>query len=274
MNKPNRTIKDRLFSRWCRKRPRCYYAICTIQRTGSTLLCDAIRLTGVAGRPNEFFAKGWITSSYHVKHVLSRRILVYDRLGLKIPTSAVRAHVQGTFRNGTDGSGFYGCKVHWDQMERMQKPSLHDLFPDFRCVYLTRRDVVRQAISLTRMRQTRQWSADVRSRKSAQYCFNAILDAHAMIVRHQAEWEGYFEDHAIQPYRIVYEDFVATYEETLKSTLNFLGVPNAHSVAIAPPPLKKQADSMTEEWLDRYREDLTSHGFAPTVDEEAARKAA
>src|SRR3954447_21071418 len=36
-------------------RPAVSYLLCSTPRTGSSLLCDALRATGVAGRPEEYF---------------------------------------------------------------------------------------------------------------------------------------------------------------------------------------------------------------------------
>ena len=39
------------------------YLICATQRSGSTLLCELLKQTGVAGRPEEYFDaqfEGWI----------------------------------------------------------------------------------------------------------------------------------------------------------------------------------------------------------------------
>jgi LPS sulfotransferase NodH len=43
-------------------RPRLCYVICAVQRSGSSLLCDALKNTGLAGFPEEYFldnGQGW-----------------------------------------------------------------------------------------------------------------------------------------------------------------------------------------------------------------------
>ena len=49
----------------------------------------------------------------------------------------------------------------------------------------------------------------------------------------------------------LYEDFVESYEETIRKILAFLGL--STDVEIEPPRLSKLADSLTEEWIERFR---------------------
>ncbi len=54
------------------------------------------------------------------------------------------------------------------------------------------------------------------------------------------------------PLHIVYESFVEKYEDTLREVLRFLELEEFEEVAIATPRLKKQADSVTDQWYEQY----------------------
>ena len=53
----------------------------------------------------------------------------------------------------------------------------------------------------------------------------------------------------------MYEDFVLSYETTIRKILNYLELPNAERVAIATPALQKLADDISEQWVQRYRQE-------------------
>ena len=63
-----------------------------------------------------------------------------------------------------------------------------------------------------------------------------------------------FTEGDITPLTIVYEDFIQNYEQTIRTVLDFLEL-EADSVTIAPPPLSPTADSVSEEWVQRFRQE-------------------
>lgn len=54
------------------------------------------------------------------------------------------------------------------------------------------------------------------------------------------------------PHAIVYEDFIASYEQTLREVLAFLAVLSHESLAIPPPSFHPIADDIVERWYARY----------------------
>src|SRR5215469_751994 len=84
-------------------RPVVSYLVCTEPRTGSTLLCDALAETGVAGRPDEyFFIPSRETDAYWMR-----------RLGIADQSD----YVDGVIREATTPNGVFGVKMHWAQVE-------------------------------------------------------------------------------------------------------------------------------------------------------------
>ena len=56
---------------------------------------------------------------------------------------------------------------------------------------------------------------------------------------------------------VVYEDLVAAYEQTALQVLDELAIPVPESLKILPCRLKRQADALSEEWVQRYYEELS-----------------
>jgi LPS sulfotransferase NodH len=76
-----------------------------------------------------------------------------------------------------------------------------------------------------------------------------------------AAWRQYFAAHAIRPYVVFYEDFVECYEETALNVMRYLHIPLPEHIYFKPRRLQKQADSLSEEWVQRYHDLKKRKGF-------------
>ena len=70
----------------------------------------------------------------------------------------------------------------------------------------------------------------------------------------EAGIQEFFAEGNIAPLNIFYEDFVQGYEKTIRTILDYLEL-DSQSVTIAPPALAKTADKISEEWVQRFREE-------------------
>ena len=74
-------------------------------------------------------------------------------------------------------------------------------------------------------------------------------------------WETYFHNRGIKPYRVVYEDLVEDRERYIRRALNFLKVTIPKNFQDPDTHLRKQADSLSDEWareISPWRSDVTS----------------
>lgn len=242
------------------------YVICSHSRTGSYLLCAGLQAVGVAGKPTEYFhfkampmlAKRW---NVFTLRRLARRIRGRE---IDLRPSDFKAYVEKLLQWRTGPNGVFGTKLHYDQFEPLGRPDLESVFPNLRYVCLFRRDRARQAVSMVKAQQTNKWISRETSNEptTLRYDFEAIFRQHARFIQEHIKWERYFAERNIQPLRIVYEDFVANYEATIRQVLEYLEIEGYQDVAIPPPPLKKQADALSEQWLRRYNQDLQNYGLA------------
>ncbi len=69
--------------------------------------------------------------------------------------------------------------------------------------------------------------------------------------------QEFFSEGNIVPLTIVYEDFIQEYEKTVRKVLRFLEL-DAASIKIPSPSLAQTADDLSEEWVQRFREELQS----------------
>ncbi len=233
------------------------YFICSTPRTGSFLLAEALESTRIAGQPKEYFdqmfEKYWC-----------------DRLGI----TAASDYFPRIMAGGTSANGIFGAKLHWHQfghlMTKVRQREASDapdsdllrrMFPDLRYVFLTRRNKVRQAVSYVSAIRTGVWFV-LRSGTSEQqlapapppFEFEAIDHWVGQLTKFDNNWRRYFESVGVQPFELVYEDFVEAYEWSVLAILRALGLPVSEEVNVAAPRLVKQANQVSEEWLRRYHE--------------------
>jgi LPS sulfotransferase NodH len=268
------------------------YLVCATQRSGSTLLCELLRETGVAGNPQEFFeARARTGVPPHPGDFLG----ALPRTGAGIrddpapayapPYSSLqgigdyRLHLQRTFRDGTTPNGVFGAKLMFNQLPELRAlagelpeyaglqdgPLLTALFGAPAYVRVTRRDTARQAVSMWRALQTRRWrQGDGPHGRGApvppQYRFAGIDHLVRMFTEHERGWDAFFAALGVAPLRIVYEDDVERdRDRTIAAVLAHIGVsapPGWH----APEPVARQADAISEQWVAAYHRDRARRG--------------
>jgi LPS sulfotransferase NodH len=236
-------------------RPHMSYLICCNPRTGSWLLSEGLYRTGIAGRPQEYFVGVY-------------EQVCFERWGV----STYAEYLDKVIEVGTTPNGVFGAKAHWDQFkelpprlrqlpgsEEMAMPELMSrLFPNLHYIWITRRDRVRQAISYHKANQTDRWSnidgLKYPETKDPTFNFERIDFLLKLIVANEAAWQQYFNESGVKPLVVVYEELEQAYEATIRQALLDLHITLPANLVITKPRLKKQADLITEEWVQRYQD--------------------
>jgi LPS sulfotransferase NodH len=235
------------------EKPRSYL-LCGTPRTGSTLLCDLLASTGVAGRPESYFRE-------------PDRRLWAARFGIPVASDGsvdYRAFVAGAVRAGRTANGVFAARIMWGTMALIVdglKPCprghrdidiLTEAFGPLVLVQLQREDVVGQAVSWARAEQSGYWQPGDVPSVAPQLDLNQIHDLVRTIHEHNRAWDTWFEEQGVQPYVVTYEEIVAEPRRAVRGILDGLGV--------EPPPTwrpesrhHKQADGTNADWVRRYR---------------------
>lgn len=236
------------------------YLICGTNRSGSTLLCELLKSTGVAGRPEEYFWRG--DEPYWAA-----------RWGVSDPAGYVRAAIQ----EGMTANGVFAAKIMWSHMpdlfaklrvargerELSERELLGRTFPNLRFVWIWREDLVAQAVSFSRATQTNEWRANDPRRSARQPRFDrAQIERLLGEVKEQNEASRqWFAANAVEPYRVRYEELVEDMEGGTRKLLAFLGIDLPSGVTVEPQ-LAKQADDLNAEWAARYRRGPSARRFS------------
>jgi LPS sulfotransferase NodH len=241
-------------------RPSVCYLICCCERTGSTLLGDALINTGIVGRPHGYFSR------VALHNPRTRRILREmndDNYLDKVVAAA------------TTPNGVFGAKVHWEHFVTLiakaellagarhgevpsRVPELLGLsLPNLQYIWLARRNEVARAISHYRAKKTDRWHVDSRwttddSEGEPDFDFHQI-DAFVRSGRSdELRWRQFFQDHDIVPLELLYEEMIRDIEGAVRRVLEFVGIAG-EDVQLPPPTLRKMADDRSQEWEARYR---------------------
>jgi trehalose 2-sulfotransferase len=263
------------------------YVVCATPRSGSTLLCDLLDQTGVAGHPQEYFEAlrhSGLPRRPHEYFDPERHADIIERLAFReMPDGTARAnplwraetydrYLTWAIDQGTTPNGVFGAKLMWgylgdfadllrgiDGMAGLPVPELlARAFPGLRYVQMTRRDKVRQAVSLWKAVQTQAWreDRDAADRPAVEpaFSFGAINYLVRLLTAHDASWDAYFLGLGRAPLKVTYEELASDAEPVVRRVLAHLGMEPPAGFAVEAPPLKVQADAVSEDWVRRYHE--------------------
>ena len=244
-------------------KPKISYTIWFSQRNGSSLLCEGLRATGVAGKPGELLQLSQNTSLLEFYQANN-----YSELQDKL------------WQAGMTSNGVFGLKANAPRkdkdalIEELAKiegikaatPTHYavweNAFPNGKHIFLTRRNKVRQVVSWWKAIVTQQWHLTngqerkpVSSELKAQYNFEALKYLLLETALRESKIQAFLEEGNIVPLTVVYEDFVKEYEKTIRNIIAFLGLTETE-YPIKEPYYERLSDELSEEWVERFRKEL------------------
>jgi LPS sulfotransferase NodH len=240
------------------------YLICGTPRSGTTLLCEMLYRSGIAGRPNSYFREvdiTWWAEQWGVSLSGGTDGPSFDRAYLTAMREAASA-----------GTGICGLRIMYRSLEdagrRMERalavtgdlPTLfRAAFGPLFYVFISRDDKLGQAISLVRAEQTGLWhlNADgsvlegAEERPEPVYDRNRISTVLGELEEDGRAWEAFFAAHGIAPLRLTCEGLTAGPQRALMEILARLGLGQDAAKSIAVPTAKL-ADATSRVWAERF----------------------
>lgn len=245
-------------------KPEKSYRIWFSQRNGSTLLCKGLEQTGIAGIPGEYF------------NVMESETLC-EKFGVQT-YDALRKRIWAL---GTSSNGVFGIKhsMHtsryrriFDELKKLkgididtivpEEELIIDIFPNCKHIYLTRRNKIRQAVSWWKAIKDNVWHLDATQHYSEEeefydknYDFAALSHLFKEATLRECAMQAYFSKNKIQPMTLVYEDMVEDLNHTIHLIIDYLEIEH-DELHIQEKFYKKTANSNSEKWVQKFREDL------------------
>jgi trehalose 2-sulfotransferase len=271
-------------------RPRRSYLVCATPRSGSTLLCDLLDRTGVAGHPQEYFEalrhSGLPRRPHeyfdHVLHADIVQRLASREMPQGPPTPSdlwvperYDRYLEWALEDGTTDNGVFGAKLMWGYLDDFVtllrsiddswaglrvRDVLRRAFRDPRFVRITREDKVRQAVSLWKAVQTQAWRAGKGDapRGEPEYDARALRHLVRQLTDHERSWEEWFDRIGERPLGVTYEELAEAHEPVVRRVLQHLEVEVPEPLDLGPARLQVQADAISEEWVTRFLEESGS----------------
>lgn len=222
---------------------------CTL-RSGSNLLCEWLKNRGY-GRPTEFF------QVERYQNVDSRRQGPASEL-------ATLSELRRQFQALHEGTRWRGAKWSWPQFRTFYQAleeagdNLDNWLPTASWIFLTRRDLAAQAVSLFLAQHDGVWVSGDQGRiaEEIQYDFSIIWEHFRTLAIEQTLWSAFFAENDIRHLPIAYEDLIdgsafARIQHALGDRPLAAGVEGEltdRNRALANPLAKK--------FLDKFRADL------------------
>lgn len=219
--------------------PSIGYVVCSTPRCGSSLLCETLSRTLLAGVPTEYFDE--MTRQDFC------RVWKIDKNEHYLPA---------LIRKKTSPNGVFGFKAHFHQYaETFGTESLPNFCPRLKYIWVSRRDPVRQAVSYWRAIQTNQWASTHQcTNDSPQFDFEQIRKLKQQNEFEQREWKKFFDRHAIQPLQLTYEEFFPQPINAAKRCLEFLEIARPGQLPDIVLTLQRQSDELSEQWVRQFHE--------------------
>ena len=244
------------------------YIICTTPRTGSTLLCDLLASTNIAGKPDSFFMSDIDpTGAQQLGFPLGPELSAADYGA---------AYLKAAITAGKGETGIFGLRLMRKDLGglsalidaviprlRSDKDRLQAAFGKILYIHLTRQDKLAQAVSMIKAEQTGLWHVApdgselerLAPPKEPVYDFDKIARKTAELEQYDTAWRTWFAEQGLEPLHIDYESLSADPVEAVSGICKGLGLPEPSS-GILKAGVAKLADATSQEWMRKYRRAL------------------
>lgn len=221
------------------------YIIASTFRSGSTFVSELLKKNGILGLGDERFNIIGDQSEENLESYIKKMFEPFQ--GEIFPTKLMWPH-----RN--DVARIFG-------ISRNKSELFQHLLPDAKWIFVERDDIFAQAISMWRAKTSGRWhiyASNPTLEPAIDYNFDAIDDCLWELSLHNRLWKDFFSLSKITPFHVKYESLLEDVPTTVSRLLKFLGhdVPNP----VTYVPLRKQSDTLSDEFRDRLMEDLFTIG--------------
>ncbi len=235
--------------------PNFRYLICSVPRSGSSLVSQMLTDTGIAGDPLEYLNPAYVRAD------LRQHPGMHVRSGM--PVNEYLAAIE---RRRTTANGVFGIKLHHSHFSKYWTEA-----PDGgarflrrfdRVLLIYRRDKAAQAVSYFRAQHSGSWSSltdrfaapDRGQAPEPAYDATALGEILSYLLAQEHGWRKCLEQHGITYAQIAYEDFISDYEGWSRRVLDLLGLDGVE-IRIPPAGLDRQGRADCP-LVSRFKPDL------------------
>ena len=217
------------------KAPHKSYVVCSNPRSGSTYLVLLLASTGVLGFPWE-----WLRGDGGLAH--------HD---FETYTTDAQEQVEAVLREGQTPNGICSLKMFPEHFDTRTESNWAKRLPALHYVYLTREDILGQAISLAIARQTHSYASWTARYHDPIYSTEQIRRCLNFLATGEARWRMFFAMNGISPLKLVYEKMVQVPQETVNAVAELVGLTST-PIDWRNLNVTVQRDGVNSEWRERF----------------------
>lgn len=223
--------------------PTLTYMIAMTPRSGSSHLCDVLKNCKRLGRPGEMLSRPFLPNILR-----------------SAPARSPDEYLKHVLRVIKTPNGVSGIKASWFQFNDFSQVLADvSLLRKFRFIYLTRRDIYAQAVSLYCATESNVFhtnksheSSELAKLETLQYDYEKILYWKKHIEVQEEGWVKFFVQHNIYPLCITYEEIEASVTAVALRIGRYLNRPQATHGLTEESIFQKIGDRRNVEWASRF----------------------
>ena len=220
---------------------RIEYVIASTPRSGSHMLGHLLKETSLFGYPLEYF---------HQNHL--------PKWKQRFKTDDLEQTVKEIKRWRTSTNGVFGTKLHFEHTPSINGVrNLSYFFPNAKYIILSRKNIVKQAVSYALATQTGVWFEGVPPKADAkvEYDYDLIDSKLRNILTSTNSWRYTLATQALDYIELNYEDILQRIPEHVDIIGKFLGIKIPPNTIPSTPTTTKQSNPISKVWTERFIED-------------------
>lgn len=246
-----------------------FYVICTTPRSGSNLLCNLLESSGAMGQPKEFLNLDSVILPF-----AQRNNLIDSESQIYLDT-----YLDQVVKKFSSKNNVFGMKLLFDQFEPyMELNAIRKFIPQFKFIWLLRKDVLSQAISQHIARETNEWTSfnernnqekEHKSRREfVDYDENKINRFLKKLAKDNLNWIEFFSVNQLDYLPVTYEDLLKNTNQVCHNICDFCGVKTDYQFSLQQASFKKQGDEINERFGAVFRKDSAMNLAKQTENQE------
>lgn len=233
-----------------------FYVICTTPRSGSNLLCNLLESSGVMGHPKEFLNLNSVILPFANRHNL---------INLDESRIYLDHYLNSAVDKFSSKNNVFGMKLLFDQFEPyMELNNVRQFLQNFKFVWLFRKDVLSQAVSMHIAKETDEWTymneqnnqeQEKKNRRDlVEYDEQKINKFLKKLAKDNLNWVEFFSINQVDYLPVTYEDILLDANQVCHSICDFCGVETSHKFSTSQAKFKKQGNNINEKFMTTFRQ--------------------
>lgn len=234
-------------------KPDATFMLATMPRAGSTYCAISLWRSGLIGAPMEYL-------NFSIMGQLFRRLNYSTNDKGHLSDAQLYKYWRDVQFLRTSPNGVFGYKMfmaNYNEIADLYPQFLNEIRPNY-VIYLTRKDLLGQAISYSRAQLSKAWFGGIKNMPIPEYDYDHIRKCLHSVRFQEDFWLRVFELTEITPIHITYEDLLADNVGTVNSVLVEMGITPDSSSRIDVPLIVRQSDELSDEWRARFLNEASS----------------